>query len=217
MQNTINTSSKTQFPELCKDMMQEDFVMVYKQAMIKVMQIIRREAETLADSNHREILSKLTGRIKTPESVERKLLKKGCTVDIKTAVLKLHDIAGVRATCYFIDDVYELSRCLKKNNQLHFIKEKNYILKPKSSGYKSLHLIVEVPVVIYRTEQVVCVEIQLRTLAMDFWARLDHRLCYKKEIQSTQMGQKDLGEYAEIISRVDEQMMTLRKRIDTLG
>ncbi|HKM35634.1 MAG TPA: GTP pyrophosphokinase [Lachnospiraceae bacterium] len=218
MQDTkINTSSETQFPELCKDMKQADFVLVYKRAIIKVMQIIEREAEVLEEINHREILSRLTGRIKTPESVERKLLKKGCTVDIKTAVRKIHDIAGVRATCYFIDDVYELSRCLKSNNQLHCIKEKNYILKPKSSGYKSLHLIVEVPILFYETEQWVCVEVQLRTLAMDFWARLDHRLCYKKEIQSTKMEQKNLEEYADIISRVDEQMLSLRKRIDALG
>lgn len=217
MQNTItNTGSKMQFPELCKDMMQEDFTAVYKKAMIKVMQIIEQEAEALEDINHREIIFRLTGRIKTPESVERKLIKKGCAVNIKTAVEKLHDIAGVRATCFFLDDVYELSRCLKKSNLLHVVKEKNYIVKPKASGYKSLHLIVEIPIFDCDTEHSVYVEIQLRTLAMDFWARLDHRLCYKKEMHSTNLGQKELGEYAEMIARVDEKMLTMRKRMDAL-
>ena len=161
-------------------------------------------------------MSSINGRVKTPESIERKLQKKGCAVNLETARERLNDIAGVRAACFFLDDVYELAKRLKKQKQLRFIKEKNYIENPKASGYKSLHFIVEVPVETKGKAEWVRVEIQLRTLAMDFWARLDHRLCYKKDLKAAKSVQKDLRKYAEIISRVDVQMLSLRKRIDAI-
>ncbi len=154
--------------------------------------------------------------MKAPESIERKLQKKGCAVNLETARARLNDIAGVRAACFFLDDVYELAKRLKKQKQLRFIKEKNYIENPKASGYKSLHFIVEVPVETKNGAEWVRVEIQLRTLAMDFWARLDHRLCYKKDLKAAKSVQRDLRKYAEIIARVDVQMLSLRKRIDAI-
>lgn len=172
-----------EFETLKKGMEQERFRQIYEAAVGKAEEITREEVKNLEQENNREIVSSITGRVKTPESVRRKLLKKGYACDLETAVLQLHDIAGMRATCFFLDDVYALAELLKRNKGLHFIKEKNYIAKPKSSGYKSLHLIVEVPVEVESTEQWIQVEIQIRTLAMDFWARLDHRLCYKKELK----------------------------------
>lgn len=201
---------------LKKAMAGKDFLCLYEGAVQKAVEITKEEVAGLEEECRREIVSGISSRIKTPESVQRKLLKKGCEVNPETAVLRLHDIAGIRAACYFLDDVYELAARLKVNKQLHFLKEKNYIEKPKASGYKSLHLIVEVPVETEHGEQWIKAEIQLRTLAMDFWARLDHKLCYKKELKAAKSIQKDLREYAEIISRVDIQMLTLRKRIDAL-
>ncbi|MGN1147343.1 MAG: GTP pyrophosphokinase family protein [Lachnospiraceae bacterium] len=201
---------------LKEGMEQESFQRIYEGAVQKAMEITREEAGRLETECSREIISGLSGRVKTPESVQRKLQKKRCAVNLETAVMRLNDIAGMRATCFFLDDVYELAERLKENRNLHFIKEKNYIEKPKTSGYKSLHLIAEVPVEVADTEQWVRIEIQLRTLAMDFWARLDHRLCYKKDLKAAKAVQKDLKEYAEIISKVDVHMLTLRKRIDAL-
>ncbi len=199
-----------------KAMADRNFLRLYEGAVQKAVEITKAEAERLEKECVREIVSGISSRIKTPESVQRKLLKKGWEVNLETAVLRLNDIAGIRAACYFLDDVYELAARLKTNEEIHFLKEKNYIEKPKDSGYKSLHLIVEVPVETENGEQWMKVEIQLRTLAMDFWARLDHRLCYKKELKAAKAIQKDLREYAKIISRVDIQMLTLRKRIDAL-
>lgn len=195
---------------------QAQFLEMYGGAVQKVMEITEEVIERLETKYRREILSGISGRIKTPESVGRKLIKKGCDVTLENAVSRLNDIAGVRVTCYFLDDVYELARHLKRHSQVRFLKEKNYIEKPKASGYKSLHLIAEVPVTVQNREMWMKTEIQIRTLAMDFWARIDHRLCYKKEVKSSKSIQKDLREYAEIISRVDVQMLSLRKRIDAL-
>lgn len=195
---------------------QAQFLEMYGGAVQKVKEITEEVISCLETKYRREILSGISGRVKTPESVSRKLLKKGCEISLSNAVDKLNDIAGVRVTCYFLDDVYELARHIKRHNQVRFIKEKNYIEKPKASGYKSLHLIVEVPVAVQEREMWIKTEIQIRTLAMDFWARLDHRLCYKKDVKSAKSIQKDLREYAEIISRVDVQMLSLRKRIDAL-
>lgn len=201
---------------LKKAMAGRDFLRLYEGAVQKAVEITKEEVARLEGECRREITSGISSRIKTPESVQRKLLKKGCEVNLETAVLRLHDIAGIRVACYFLDDVYELAARLKINKKLHFLTEKNYIEKPKASGYKSLHLLMEVPVETERGEQWMKVEMQLRTLAMDFWARLDHKLCYKKELQAARSIRKDLREYAEIISRVDIQMLTLRKRIDAL-
>ncbi|MBD5509742.1 MAG: GTP pyrophosphokinase [Lachnospiraceae bacterium] len=224
MMETKKEAADEALLRLQKEMEQIRFRYLYESAVRSVMEITRREAVGLENTFNREILSSLSGRIKTPESIERKLEKKGCKVNLETARTKLNDIAGVRAACFFLDDVYELAKRLKRQDGFRVLKEKNYIESPKASGYKSLHLIVEVSVPIPEEKAVkqgcasepVRVELQLRTLAMDFWARLDHRLCYKKDLKAAKSVQKDLRKYAEIIARVDMQMLSLRNRIDAI-
>ncbi len=211
-----NQAADRELLRLQEEMEQARFRYLYESAVKSVMEMIKREAAFLETLFRREILSNINGRVKAPESIERKLQKKGCAVNLETARARLNDIAGVRAACFFLDDVYELAKRLKKQKQLRFIKEKNYIENPKASGYKSLHFIVEVPVETKNGAEWVRVEIQLRTLAMDFWARLDHRLCYKKDLKAAKSVQRDLRKYAEIIARVDVQMLSLRKRIDAI-
>ncbi len=211
-----NQAADRELLRLQEEMEQARFRYLYESAVKSVMEMIKREAAFLETLFRGEILSRINGRVKAPESIERKLQKKGCAVNLETARARLNDIAGVRAACFFLDDVYELAKRLKKQKQLRFIKEKNYIENPKASGYKSLHFIVEVPVETKNGAEWVRVEIQLRTLAMDFWARLDHRLCYKKDLKAAKSVQRDLRKYAEIIARVDVQMLSLRKRIDAI-
>lgn len=186
---------------------------LYEEAAEKTIQMIEKEAQQMKRALGREVISSITGRVKSAESIQRKLLKKGFAVNTETAVLKLHDIAGVRAACFFLDDVYLLAERLKDSQALRVIREKNYIQKPKNSGYKSLHLIAEVEVEDKQGKNCVMVEIQIRTLAMDFWADLDHRLCYKREPGEKRDIRKDLQECAEIVSRVDGQMNRLLHRI----
>ena len=211
-----NQAADRELLRLQEEMEQARFRYLYERAVKSGMEMIKLEAAFLETLFRSEILSNINGRVKAPESIERKLQKKGCAVNLETARARLNDIAGVRAACFFLDDVYELAKRLKKQKQLRFIKEKNYIENPKASGYKSLHFIVEVPVETKNGAEWVRVEIQLRTLAMDFWARLDHRLCYKKDLKAAKSVQRDLRKYAEIIARVDVQMLSLRKRIDAI-
>ena len=166
---------------LKRDMEGDLFQAPYQAAVRKAEMIIKQEAECMSREYGREIISRISGRLKCAESVQRKLKKKGYPCSVESAMLRLNDLAGVRVTCYSVDDVYELAARLKQSKELQILKEKDYIDKPKASGYKSLHLIAEVCVQIPGGEKRVRVEIQLRTLAMDCWARLDHKFCYKKE------------------------------------
>lgn len=166
---------------LKRDMAEALFREPYQAAVRKVEMIIKQEAEFMSQECGREIISRINGRLKCAESVQRKLKRKGHPCSVESAMLRLNDLAGVRVTCFYVDDVYDLAARLKESKELKILKEKDYIDKPKASGYKSLHLIAEVCVEIPGGEKRVRVEIQLRTLAMDCWARLDHKFCYKRD------------------------------------
>ncbi|MBO5239463.1 MAG: hypothetical protein J6B50_11925 [Lachnospiraceae bacterium] len=174
--------------------------------------------EELAEETGRKMISHICSRIKSAESIRRKLLKKGYDVDFETAKEKLNDMIGVRATCFFEDDIYEIVKRLSTHKDVTVIKEKDYIKKPKSNGYHSFHLIVEVPVYSDSGCEQKRVEIQFRTVAMDFWAQLDYQLCYKREMSGEQGEdiQKELHHYADEIAKIDKNMMRIRKEIETM-
>lgn len=158
----------------------------------------------------------ITSRIKSPESITKKLIRKGKKIDYETAVESLNDIAGVRAVSYFFDDIYQISKAVKKQKDFTLIKEKDYVQKPKKSGYKSIHLIVKVPVVLDSQTTYVKVEIQIRTFAMDYWAELDSQMCYKKSAGDIEMVRQESKRYAEAIAALDNKMLEFRKKIELL-
>lgn len=167
----------------------------------------------LKGKKDRVVISQVNHRIKSAESIYRKLQRKGYKISLKEAKKKLNDIIGVRVTCLFQDDVYEIVNCLGMQGDIHILKIKDYIKEPKDTGYQSLHLIVEVPIYLTRKAEWVKVEIQLRTVAMDFWSVLDYQLLYKKEVKQADEISAELKHYAEIIADVDKNMMKLRDRI----
>lgn len=167
----------------------------------------------LRERKERVVISQVTHRIKTAESIYRKLKRKGYKINLKEAKKNLNDIIGVRVTCLFQDDVYEIVKCLTLQGDIKILKIKDYIKEPKETGYQSLHLIVEVPIYLTKKAEWVKVEIQLRTVAMDFWSVLDYQLLYKKEIQQADEISGELKHYAEVIADVDKNMMKLRDRI----
>ncbi len=124
-------------------------------------------------------ISKLVTRVKTPKSIAEKLIRKGCKLDIQSAKENINDIAGVRIICLYIDDIYVIARLLKKWNDINLIDKSDYVQNPKPNGYRSLHLDVAVPVFLPNRIERVKAEIQIRTLAMDYWASLEHDLTYK--------------------------------------
>ncbi|WP_099467342.1 GTP pyrophosphokinase [Konateibacter massiliensis] len=152
-------------------------------------------------------------RLKTPESIVKKLKREGHESTIDNMVKYINDIAGVRITCSFTSDIYRIAEILSNQSDLKILAVKDYIESPKESGYKSYHLVVTVP--IFMSDKVVDtkVEIQIRTIAMDFWASLEHKIYYKFEGNAPDTIQADLKECADMVSMLDARMLSLNEAI----
>ena len=185
-------------------------------------------AENLYSSATREITTKLENlndefkhvkdrnpihmikaRVKTPRSIIRKLSRRGFALSVESARENLTDIAGVRVICSYIDDVYLIADLLTSQDDIKVIRKSDYIKEPKPNGYRSLHFIVTVPVFLSESTELVKVEIQIRTIAMDLWASLEHELSYKLASGKTESVTKELKECADIISNIDLRMQNL--------
>ena len=158
----------------------------------------------------------IKSRIKTPESIVKKLKKHGYESTIDNMVKYVNDIAGIRVICSFTSDIYQIADAVRRQKDFTIVKEKNYIRKPKKSGYQSLHLIVEVPVTYLDKTTAVRVEIQIRSVAMDYWAELDSQMCYKKDAGQLEAVEKATKQYADVIAGVDKKMLELRKKIQKM-
>lgn len=155
----------------------------------------------------------IKSRIKTPESIVKKLKKAGLESTIENMITYVKDIAGIRIVCSFTSDIYRLAEMIGKQNDLTVVSVKDYIKHPKDSGYKSFHMIVTVP--IFLSDRIVNtkVEIQIRTIAMDFWASLEHKIYYKFEGNAPEYISRDLRECAEIVANLDAKMLQLNEAI----
>lgn len=149
-------------------------------------------------------------RIKSPESMMRKLEGKGMPTDGNTALAMTHDAVGVRVVCSFLDDVYKIADWLKARPEFEIVETKDYIAYPKPNGYRSLHLVLAFP---FSDDQNILAEIQLRTIAIDSWAALEHQLKYKKNIEHEKTIRSELKRCADEIASVDVSMQTLRDLI----
>lgn len=179
---------------------------------------IQMLSEEMTEEKGRRIVSCISSRIKTAESIRKKLQKKKLPLSSETAAEKLNDMVGVRVTCFFVDDIYEIVKRFLAQEDIQFIKEKDYIKKPKRNGYHSLHLIVTVPVYSEDKCELKKVEIQFRTVAMDFWAQLDYQLCYKREMYGEESAdiQNKLSKYADEIAQMDSNMLKIRRQIEKM-
>ena len=164
----------------------------------------------------RNVLINMCGRVQPIESIQAKCRKKGYDATYECAMEKINDIIGVRGVCSFEDDVYRVAEVLSTHQDLKIIKRKDYIQQPKNSGYRSLHLIVEIPIYFQGEMQWIRAEIQLRTTAMDFWAGVDHQLRYKKGKKEAVLIGKELKEYSQAVAELDRKMVELRERIDAI-
>ena len=155
----------------------------------------------------------IKSRIKKPESIVKKLKRGGYEITIENMVNHVRDIAGIRIVCSFTSDIYRLAEMIGKQNDLTVISIKDYIKHPKESGYKSFHMLVTVP--IFLSDRVVDtkVELQIRTIAMDFWASLEHKIYYKFEGHAPEYISRDLQECADIVSKLDAKMLQLNEAI----
>ncbi|MBO5523834.1 MAG: GTP pyrophosphokinase [Roseburia sp.] len=186
------------------------FAMDVMQAKLRMMNA------DLTEQKSRQVIRNMSARIKTTDSIIKKLIRKGRKVCFKEAVGELNDIAGIRVVCYFCDDIYEVAEKIREQRDLRVIKEKDYVKNPKKSGYQSVHLIVGVPVTYLDKTEEVRVEIQIRSFAMDYWAELDTQMCYKKDAGQIENVEREIKAYSDVIAGVDNQMLELRRRIEKM-
>ena len=155
----------------------------------------------------------MENRLKSPQSIILKLKRNGLELSAHSACENLNDIAGIRVVCCYIDDIYKIAELLLKQKDITLIKKKDYIAYPKENGYRSLHLVVKIPVFLSNRVESVPVEIQIRTVAMDFWASLEHQLRYKQDKNTSHLINTELLECAESAAALDLKMQNLYKRV----
>lgn len=155
----------------------------------------------------------IKSRIKTPESIVKKLKRNGHETSIENMVKYVNDIAGVRLICSFTSDIYKLAEMIGNQTDLKVLSIKDYIKNPKASGYKSYHMLVSVPIFLSDSVVDTKVEIQIRTIAMDFWASLEHKIYYKFEGNAPEYISRDLRECADMVATLDDKMLQLNEAI----
>ena len=155
----------------------------------------------------------IKSRIKTPESIVKKLKKRGYESTIENMVKYVNDIAGIRIICSFTSDIYRIAEMLANQSDIKVLSIKDYIKNPKESGYKSYHMIVTVPIFLSDGVVDTKVEIQIRTVAMDFWASLEHKIHYKFEGNAPEHIKRELHECAEMVSDLDAKMLSLNEEV----
>ena len=181
-----------------------DMKLPYQDALNLLLARLEVLNHTMYDDGTERPIHKIQSRIKSKKSIEEKLERMEYTPSVSSAKDHLQDIAGVRVICYFVRDVDDLAETLKNQKDLILIKEKDYIRRPKPNGYRSYHMVVGVPVCYMNSMEYYPVEIQLRTLGMDFWASMEHRVCYKKERENKEQIQRELLAYGEILQKMEQ-------------
>ena len=203
----LPNSTPQQEMELAQGMVRVNHL--YRSALkvaVAQMEILDEEFATL---NDRSPIHHIEYRIKTLDSIVEKLQRRGHAVTIDNIYAYVQDVAGIRIICNYLDDIYYLRSLLTRNESFQVIQEVDYIKTPKPSGYRSLHLIVEVPIVISEGTLHLPVEIQLRTIAMDMWASLEHELRYKSDRKFTQQDAARLRLCSDAISEIDREMQDI--------
>lgn len=194
----------------------KELIMMYTCAIKEVQtkfEVLSLEFNTRYDRNP---ITAIQTRLKSTASIAEKMIRKDIYFSLDNVESGISDIAGVRVICSYVDDIYRLAEALTQQDDVTLLERKDYIATPKPNGYRSLHLIVGVPVFFYNQRKVMKVEVQIRTIAMDFWASLEHELKYKQEV-SSQMGiVEQLKECADTIAQTDDKMLSLRKQLDEL-
>ena len=192
----------------------------YRCAIMEVetkLKVLNAEFSLQYDRNPFESIE---SRLKSPESIMEKLVRRGYELheeDLERTIEEnLYDVAGIRVVCAFQEDIYHLSDLLIEQDDIQLIRTKDYIKNPKPSGYRSLHLIVEIPIFLSNEKRFMRVEVQLRTIAMDFWASLEHKVRYKKDIPQDQAQEiaRQLQECAETVAQTDQRMLEIRRQIE---
>lgn len=192
------------------------FMMLYQFALSELetkIEILKEEFHLLHDYNP---IEHTKSRVKSLESIINKVGRKGLVLSLPVIKENIKDIAGLRITCSFISDIYRICQMLQNQSDLKVLEIKDYIKSPKPNGYRSLHMLVEVPVYMSDGKEYICVEIQIRTIAMDFWASLEHKIFYKYNQYVPKELINELKEASDNANRLDQQMERLNRDISAI-
>lgn len=189
-------------------------MMQYRCAIMEVETKLKVLNEAFSRQYKRNPFESIKSRLKTSESIYEKLTRKGYPVTLENIEEKLSDVAGIRVICSFPDDIYRLAELLIRQDDIILLKEKDYIRNPKTNGYRSLHLIISIPIFLSNEKKYMKAEVQFRTIAMDFWASLEHKLKYKKSVDNAEEIAAQLKVCADSIEALDYQMQKIRDKID---
>ena len=190
-----------------------ELMMMYNCAIREVRTKLEVLNDELSIRNSRNPIEFIESRIKRPLSIVDKLKRYGEPVNVESIERSLNDVAGNRVICPFIDDIYSVADMLLSQDDITLIKKKDYIENPKPNGYRSLHLILEVPVFFSNQKKPMRVEVQIRTIAMDFWSSVDHQLKYKHDVPNADELSAQLKECADIISQTDMRMLAIKNQL----
>ena len=189
------------------------FMNMYNSAIKEVTTKFEILNDDLSVTHKRNPIEMIKSRIKSPQSILDKMQRKGVPITIESLLENINDVAGIRVICSFVDDIYEVADMLVSQDDITLIKVNDYIKNPKPNGYRSYHMIIEVPVFFSNSKRNMKVEVQLRTIAMDFWASLEHKMRYKKDIENADQITDELKYCADIIAQTDLRMQNINNSI----
>lgn len=193
----------------------QELMAYYRCALMEVetkFNVLNEELSLVYDRNPIETIK---SRIKSPESIIDKVMRKGIPLTVDSIEKNISDIAGIRVICAFPNDIYMLSEALLRQDDVRLITRKDYIRQPKDNGYRSLHLIIETPIFLHNQTRLMKVEVQLRTISMDWWASLEHKIRYKKNLADDARVARELQECAEMGTELDRRMEKIHE--STMG
>ena len=216
VQSAVNAPNVIEMPDsfLNEAARFREMMMMYMCAIREVKTKLEVLNDDLAIKNQRNPIQMIKSRVKKPASIVEKLKRRGHPVSVNSIVEHLDDVAGVRVICSFVDDIYTIAEMLARQDDVNVLMVKDYIRSPKVNGYRSYHMIIEIPVFFSDRKQKIRVEVQIRTIAMDFWASLDHQMKYKKNLDDSGEISEELKECAEVIAQTDMRMLNIRRKIE---
>ena len=191
----------------------EEILMMYQCAIQEVTTKLDVLNNEMSVRKNRNPIESVKYRIKKPKSIAEKLIRYGKPISVESVIENLNDVAGVRVICSFIDDIYTIADMLVRQDDITVLAVKDYIKNPKKNGYRSYHMIVGIPVFFSDKKQIMKVEVQIRTMAMDFWASLEHHVKYKKNVENADEISAELKACADVIAETDLKMQSIGKKI----
>lgn len=197
------------------DVQEQNFqtlMLIYEKAMTQAKQEIEGLKTSLKELYNYDVIAGIESRIKTPDSIVKKMKKKNYDLNYEELIKNINDVAGIRIVCPFKTDIFKIKEIIEKNSKLEVLEIKDYVTEPKKSGYSGLHIIAQTPVNIGNNVAKVKVEIQIRTMAMDFWSTTEHKIKYKAKNKLSLIDTIKMVKYAKIVNKLDEKITKINSK-----